>query len=390
MPSPETPIDPRVLEGTSVGDAPAPQAEEHAGHSEQPKSMRELGRDIKRDWRNKRGLRATVAAMGVSIGLLGGDYALEGKRIRDEEAKLASQEQRYLELLRKDDRIKELFGVQADCRLDELHDEILEQQDLFLTRQDAHRVFPLGREESERYERVKRAAQERHAPAAEFAERQEGVQTSDLVTIEEEDGAREQRISAGQLRELLNYYPRGWVDTEIASITQSDLPDSLAEEYGIEGESAATCSTEVGETKSRIDFHRASQEENLYWVLTNYLPHEIGHANDWSTDEEMSVGERMDLLLAIADRLVSDDRYQSAYVEEINNPDKQQEFYLKATEYWAEICAQYFDLPEAMNIKDFALVDRVVRRGDPQYDVFACSDEQGSFVARIAFPKDHP
>ncbi|MDO8574274.1 MAG: hypothetical protein Q7R86_01465, partial [bacterium] len=83
-----------------------------------------------------------------------------------------------------------------------------------------------------------------------------------------------------------------------------------------------------------------------------------------------------DLLLAVGDRLDDPDRYESWYVESIKNKDKQYEQYTKAIEYWAEICERYFYMPRDMNIKDFRLVEGVVKKADPQFDVNRAIDER--------------
>ena len=42
--------------------------------------------------------------------------------------------------------------------------------------------------------------------------------------------------------------------------------------------------------------------------------------------------------------------------------------YYKAVEYWAEICAEFFSHPYEMNVKDYRLVEGVIRVSDPTYD----------------------
>lgn len=75
------------------------------------------------------------------------------------------------------------------------------------------------------------------------------------------------------------------------------------------------------------------------------IGHELGHANDWSTNQHLSTDERYDLLLKILERVEADDRFKSDYVENIKLEDWQAQLYSRAREYWGEIVGQYFTLP---------------------------------------------
>jgi len=167
-------------------------------------------------------------------------------------------------------------------------------------------------------------------------------------------------------------FPKNWVKGEVSQITQEGEPDFNMDEYGLrEGwVTLATCGKDDVDNsrKSKIEFYQVSNEQSRQELFGRVLAHEFAHANDWERDNEMSTTERADLILAIAKRLESEDRYKSDYVESINNSDKQKERYYKATEYWAEICSAYFNNPDSLNVQDWFLVHENVKKSDPSFD----------------------
>ncbi len=190
-------------------------------------------------------------------------------------------------------------------------------------------------------------------------------------------------ISKSDTAELLAVFPQQWVGEEVAFIVQhpgEKYPKEKLEEYGIKDAVAvATCAGGYKGRKAEIILYSLTTSRPLRDNFET-LAHELAHANDWDSDLEMSYRERLELLEAIGERLSDSDRYQSWYVESIQNPDKKKERYLKATEYWAEIVKQYFTNPDKLHIKDFEIVDRHVKRHDPKYDVVSARDKMGSVI----------
>ena len=76
----------------------------------------------------------------------------------------------------------------------------------------------------------------------------------------------------------------------------------------------------------------------------------------------------MDLELELADRIQAKDRFKSAYVESIKDDEKKFQNLMRATEYWAEICAQYFDNRSKLSVTDVMLVETVIKKNDPEYN----------------------
>lgn len=178
-----------------------------------------------------------------------------------------------------------------------------------------------------------------------------------------------QIFTGQQVSEILNTFPDRWIDNEIDIITQEEKDEPVSEDYGLEEntKTLAACITKFGK-KSKIVFYNGIKEHHHFYVLNDILSHEIAHANDWDNDDEMNPDDRRYLLLSITERLGSKDRFMSDYVESIKNENEQEEKYLKAVEYWAEICAQYFYDSTNMNIKDFQIVDKVVKNTDPNFN----------------------
>ncbi len=209
-------------------------------------------------------------------------------------------------------------------------------------------------------------------PSSEERE-QAGVKVNDFVLHPEyyEVGKVEQRIDSATVdRILAETYPKGWIRGEVASVEQ--LPDTqlMGDRYGLgkDAESVATHYKGGEGGKSKIVFHGISKQGYSANEIFGILAHELGHANDWSGDNEMNREEKMDLLLHVGDRLDDEDRYYSSYVEAIQNDDEQRERYLKASEYWAEICEAYFSDPGNMNYTDYALVEEHLKKQDPNFN----------------------
>lgn len=195
------------------------------------------------------------------------------------------------------------------------------------------------------------------------------LSTSDIRSRDPVYDNREVHIPADTLDTILkNDFPRGWVDTEIESVTQADTTIMMDKSYGIDGIEAAHCATDE-HGHSRILLSNGARRESMLWNTLELLPHEVAHANDWLRDSEMTLDERIQLLYDVVKRVDAPDRWKSVYVEEIKNEDPQLQTYKRSIEYFAEISAAYMHTPDKLNKKDFDIVDRAIRRTDPNFDV---------------------
>ena len=188
----------------------------------------------------------------------------------------------------------------------------------------------------------------------------EGTAIKDFEKIE---------IPTELIEQLCESYPENWVDTEIDSIIFKDEVKEMPSEYGIKSSSAATANLKSSGITTVVFYKDAGK---MIEQLNEIFAHESGHANDWEADNTLSADEGDNLLLKLTKRYFSGKNiYHSEYVESIKNDDQQQENYLKITEYWAEICMQYFDNPEWFSEnhpEDYELVDQWVTKQDPSFD----------------------
>ncbi|MBI2676605.1 MAG: hypothetical protein HYX21_01450 [Candidatus Yanofskybacteria bacterium] len=180
-----------------------------------------------------------------------------------------------------------------------------------------------------------------------------------------------------------NMIPKGWVNDEVESITLKSQSHLIAYE-GVNSRALASYSgggiKEGKKEKGRIVFYKDSSEHVSAEGIFNALWHELGHANGPTSDNESNDFERLKLMLSLAERIKSPDRFYSHYVESIQEQDEQKRNYNRIMEYWAEICAQYFKDPTELHFSDFQLVDTVVKKADSDYNAFAASIQRGKML----------
>lgn len=307
-------------------------------------------------------------AIGYPLGFLMGAAALQGinkeaewTNMSERQDKLAEERQRLLNLEEKEKKIKELFGDYEELGFAETRERWFSESDDLV---EAKKNFSVLSRNST-YE----------DPTTMFSHREEmnihpeteKIQTNDFYVTK--DG-KPFVMEAGDVDSLLREtFPHGWISGEIMSVNQVDTVRSGGTTYGLGNDwvTEAVCSNET-DRPNNITFFKSTEKESPDYVFQDCLPHELAHANDPRTDAGITLEERTDFLLSLADRVHDTNRYHSLYVESIKNKDKKLEFERKVTEYWAEICSQYFRDPGILNVKDFQLVDWRVHRTDPTFD----------------------
>ena len=195
-------------------------------------------------------------------------------------------------------------------------------------------------------------------------------------------------------------FPKSWVEGEVSAIKYNSL-DKPISYASLESNNAKTWA-DFNRNNKEITFYKPAETSSTYENINKCLTHELGHANDWCSDNETSLKDRMELLLAITDRLNSPDRYESSYVENIGISEKsmlekyvafshnekyspeQEQRYNKATEYWAEICSVYFSSPTMLNYEDFKLVDDWVKKNDPNFNNEQAKNKRFDMIITLA------
>ncbi|MFA6397594.1 MAG: hypothetical protein WDK96_01960 [Candidatus Paceibacterota bacterium] len=163
-------------------------------------------------------------------------------------------------------------------------------------------------------------------------------------------------------------YPKNWINSEITEIKQENMTEEIPKSYGINDDQKAWALTN---DNSKIIFFEPSFRFNFSENINTAFSHEAGHCNSWECINNLSIEQRLDFLLYILDRVQSEDRYLSSYVESINSEDKKNELYNKATEYWAVICEVYFSGNiQNLNIKDIQIIETIIKTKDPNFDVY--------------------
>ena len=208
----------------------------------------------------------------------------------------------------------------------------------------------------------------------------EVVASTRVSALEGEDGILNEQAFKDI---LVKTFPQGWVRNEVLSIRQIDeekAESKRSDAKGLEGWEVIAGIRHGAGHWGQIRLYSPIKEYKLFSVL-GFIAHELGHANDWEHDNEMSIEERMDMLLAVSERLQAEDRFYSHYVESIENENPQAELYLKAKEYWAMICEQYYREPLMLSIEDALLVEEHIKKSDPDFDFLSARLARDSILA---------
>src|SRR3989344_3922063 len=173
--------------------------------------------------------------------------------------------------------------------------------------------------------------------------------------------------------EKYGFYPRGWVNGEVEDVEYvDDIGGKLKAGSRKGGEFRRK-----GILGSKIFLYRTTPKAgdggNEHFVSNEAVFHELGHANDWESDQDLNIIERQDLLLKVLNRMNetdaydTNDHYHKSYLDGTKRGS-----YRAVKEYWADICAEYFCNPEGFqksHPKDFELVDAQAKKNDATFNV---------------------
>lgn len=140
-------------------------------------------------------------------------------------------------------------------------------------------------------------------------------------------------------------FPRSWATHNVDTIEFKEETLALPKSYNLQGrDTLAECAPPQGGKRQRISFSILAKSYSADYILNETLAHELAHAHDFRY-ARLSPAERLAFLSKILERLESEGRFRSSYVEDINNKDKAAELEGKALEYWAEIFGTYLSDP---------------------------------------------
>lgn len=184
-------------------------------------------------------------------------------------------------------------------------------------------------------------------------------------------------------------YPKNWFFGEVSSLKLSNNPDtdSSTNMYGSNLEAVAHM-TRAGQ---EMEFFKYNENfENNPRLTISVLGHEAGHANDWESNKVLTPKERLNLLINVANRLDDENRFISNYVEnKIVTKDPKSRLYVKATEYWAEICGEYFTNGNAnLAPEDVALIEGIIKKKDADFDTYKSINKRALILHKDVYKED--
>jgi len=315
-------------------------------------------------------LRTLVLSMGVYIAGMGTFEGFKLNEYLDLQKKKGQvkQQMREIDPLNRVQQVREIYGdfIQLDFEkfssLQKSLSQTEEQIEHFSWLGEVRKVDLPGKSADVAVEKAKLEPALEPIPSRRL--------DSQGIKIEEE------KIDTTFLRDVIEKtFPKNWFTGEVSAISFSGKTQELPANYGIKSEAWA----DFNRNTKKVTFYELARRQRISANM-ECLAHEAGHANDWGTDNEASFDEKAGLLLDVTERLNSEDRYQSPYVESIKNDDPKREKYYKATEYWAEICEAYFRFPRDMNFNDFKLVSDWVKKNDPNFDVEKANDQRIAMI----------
>lgn len=167
--------------------------------------------------------------------------------------------------------------------------------------------------------------------------------------------------------------PRGWYDTNLGEIRlAADEKLQITKGYNIPGDALAVCypDARLG-GRHRIKFGQAATKDHTpEQLLSVALSHELAHAHDFRF-ALIAPEKRLEIFSKIIERLSAKNKFQSSYVEKINNPDKQVELVDKAIEYFAVIVSEYLSDPVLAKYRiakeDVEIVKGFLAAVDPEF-----------------------
>lgn len=189
------------------------------------------------------------------------------------------------------------------------------------------------------------------------------------------------------------YYPKHWIEGNVRSINyfktvSRDKVYGKDFYYSGRTEDFKHLVNFFASPDSGSEVQKKKTEEatktNLDWTFS----HELGHNNDWVNATYLSPRERIELLAEVARAYSHPQSFKSVmgYVDSIENEDKFKQKYYRTREWWGTVCEWYFTFPDLLrqrSEKDFRLVDKWVRKRDPQYDTQKMQREREKLLKKI-------
>jgi len=185
-----------------------------------------------------------------------------------------------------------------------------------------------------------------------------------------------------------DYYPKGTVNGKVKQILLKKNFLKLGKEYGNKAGAKAFGTADSFKNIVLIKDIKDIRDEKerrfallgLDWVFS----HELGHQNSWMFNRSLSGKERIEFLSDVLKNFKKAEKSESVesmsgYVYAVENSDKEIETYVKVTEWWAELCQNYFSYPQYFKEyfpQESALVEKWLKINPADYDAQAKKDEK--------------
>jgi hypothetical protein len=200
---------------------------------------------------------------------------------------------------------------------------------------------------------------------------------SSLLHVDGSEG-NDGMFTPEMVRQILTQtYPKNWVNGQVSYFSQERDPRFI---------DSPILGTPLGfGPEYGIGLNTSVRKWPLQYVV-HAISHELSHMNDFRTDHQLTIEESLDLALGITQRLVSKDANKEALAQggsgSVGATDsEQQDFnYTALKEYWAEICAQYFDNRDKLNVQDVILVESIIKKNDPMFDYNAAKERREHLI----------
>lgn len=214
----------------------------------------------------------------------------------------------------------------------------------------------------------------------------QNLQTQNFVTIYiTHDNAMSITYPAESVKDfILQAFPQGW-NNQIAQFSQNPEHKKMFSEYGIDSESEAITTPTKKEGKD-VSITITSQEIPINTdqrAVMETLRHEICHANDWENAQSVKSSERFEILKRLLERISAGNRFHSRYVEgiQIVDGDEPKYYFRKVSEYWAEICSQWFEDKGELPLEDFTIVQDWIDEFESGYNPAQYQAAQEQFLS---------
>jgi len=272
-------------------------------------------------------------------------------------------------------------GVESYKEYDDYKEKIIEESGKNFEEEKKFVIQEIGEENFSEIERADRGA---------FFQKDEERKNPEIQDAEKNGFS--QKIIEGIIRDG-DFFPSNYIKGEVNKIIFGTDPRSM-KDYGMDGVSIADANGKYEILQFNLDASRGiSDNSSKYNFFEVNFTHEITHLNSWISDQDLNIVERVNLLGSII-RLMNKENCLRGFYEEsygkkgyhqkISNPgSKEDETYLKATEYFASSGECYFVFTRFLKEEhpdEFELFDKYIKKNDPKFNPFDAGSRRIEFI----------